>query len=59
MLFTILSFDGILGTKSDTALPLIVFLAIYFKSNFANRINHLDNLPLKAGFSNRSSMGPF
>ena len=52
MLFTILSFDGILGTKSDTALPLIVFLAIYFKSNSANRINHLHNLPLKAGFSN-------
>ena len=50
---------GFSAQKSDTALPLIVFLAIYFKSNFANRINHLDNLPLKAGFSNRSSMGPF
>ena len=42
-----------ISTKSNNALPLIVFLATYFKSNSANRINHLDNLPLKAGFSNR------
>ena len=34
-------------------LPLMVFLATYFKSNFANRINHLDSLPLNAGLSNK------
>ena len=35
--------------KPDT----LGFLAIYFKSNSANKINHLDNLPFKVGFSKR------
>lgn len=35
----------------------MVFLAIYLKLNLANKINHLDNLPLKAGFSNKYSKG--
>ena len=44
---------GFSTQKSNTTPPLIVFLATYFKSNYANKINHLDNLPLKAGFSKR------
>ena len=44
---------GFSAQKSDSALPFMVFLAIYFKSNSSNRINHLHNLPLKVGFSNR------
>ena len=48
---------GFSAQKSYTTLPLMVILAIYFKSNFANRINHLDNLPLRAGFSNRNFNG--
>ena len=44
---------GFFAQKSDTTLPLIVFLATYFKSNSADKINHLDNLPLKAGFLKR------
>ena len=43
-------FIGFLTQKSDMALPLMVFLANYFKSNSTNRINHLDSLPLKEGF---------
>ena len=39
--------------KSDTILPLIAFLTIYFKSNSTNKFNHLDSLPLKTGFSNK------
>ena len=44
---------GFLAQKFDTMLHLIVFVATYFKSNSVNKINHLDNLPLKAGFSKR------
>ena len=44
---------GFSAQKSDTALHLMVFLATYFKSNSTNRINYLDNLPLKVGFSNK------
>jgi len=44
---------GFSAQKFDTILPLIVFLATYFKSNFANKVNHLENLPLKASFSKR------
>ena len=44
---------GFLTQKSDTIFPLLVFLATYFKSNYASKINHLDNLPLKVGFSKR------
>ena len=44
---------GFSAQKLDTVLPLIIFLATYFKSNSANRINHLYSLPLKAGFSNK------
>ena len=43
---------GFSTQKSNMTLPLIVFLAIYFKLNSTNRINHLDSLPLKVGFSN-------
>ena len=46
-------FIGFSAQKSDVMLPLKVFLATYFKSNSTNRINYLDNLPLKSGFSNR------
>ena len=44
---------GFSAQKSDTILPLMVFLATYFKSNSSSRINHLDSFPLKAGFSNK------
>ena len=44
---------GFSAKKSNITLPLIVFLATYFKLNSANRINHVDNLPFKADFSNR------
>ena len=43
---------GFSAQKFDMAQPLMVFLAIYFRSNSTKRINHLDNLPLNAGFSN-------
>ena len=43
---------GFLAQNFDTVLHLMVFLATYFKLNSAKRINHLDNLPLKAGFLN-------
>ena len=46
-------FIGFSAQKSYTTLPLIIFLAIYYKSNSANKINHLDNLPFKVGFSKR------
>ena len=42
---------GFLAQKFNMTLLLIVFLATYFKSNFVNKINHLDNLPLKVGSS--------
>ena len=57
MIFTIFPLYGILGTKSDVTLPLIVFLATYFKSNSTNKISHLNNLPLKASFSKRYFSG--
>ena len=44
---------GFSTQKFDTTLPLIVFLTAYFKSNYTNKINHLDILSLKAGYSNR------
>ena len=44
---------GFSAQKSDMILPLIVFLATYFRSNSTNRINHLDSLPLKVVFSNK------
>ena len=46
-------FMGFSAQKTNTALPLIVFLFTYLKSNSDNRINHLNNHPLKASFSNR------
>ena len=48
---------GFSAQKFDMTLPLIVFLATYFKSNSFNKINHLDNLPLKSGFSNKYFKG--
>ena len=44
---------GFLAQKSDTILSLMVFLVTYFKLNSTSRINHLDSLPLKVGFSNK------
>lgn len=48
---------GFSAQKSDMTLSLIVFPAAYFKSNSANRISHLDNLPIKAGFSKKYFRG--
>ena len=42
---------GFSTQKSNTILPLMVFLATYFKLNSTSRINHINSLPLKAGFS--------
>ena len=50
---------GFSAQKFDMALPLIVFLAAYSKSNLANRISHLDNLLIKVGFSNKYFRGYF
>ena len=44
--------------KSNIVLPLIFFWDTYYKSNSVNRINHLDNLPFKAGFSNSYLLKP-
>ena len=53
LLFHLLLLRGSQHKKSDSALPLVVFLATYYRSNSANEINHLDNLLLKASFSNK------